>query len=181
MRLFPFCACDFGHGFNTTRRRMTIGVSVASHKLYSAFSFSFPYSTLPSRATSQSERVCFLKDFGSLERLLRVSNFPRGAYRVSLSLIGWPEECLKPWPRMSKRTFRNRSGSKKYEIEYLIARNNKTCPIEVRSGSSLRHTPSDESCEKDSDRIADRVIFSTKDYKREGEILSLPISMTSFF
>ena len=121
---------------------MTIGVSVASHKLYSAFSFSFPYSTLPSRATSQSERVCFLKDFGSLERLLRVSNFPRGAYRVSLSLIGWPEECLKPWARMSKRTFRNRSGSKKYEIEYLIARNNKTCPIEVRSGSSLRHTDS---------------------------------------
>ena len=124
---------------------MTIGVSVASHKLYFAFSFSFPYSTLPSRATSQSERVCFLKDFGSFERLLRVSNFPRGAYRVSLC---WPEECLKPWPRMSKRTFRNRSGSKKYEIEYLIARNNKTCPIEVRSGSSLRHTSSDESCEK---------------------------------
>lgn len=156
---------------------MTIGVSVASHKLYFAFSFSFPYSTLLSRATSQSERVCFLKDFGSFERLLRVSNFPRGAYRVSLC---WPEECLKPWPRMSKRTFRNRSGSKKYEIDFLLARNNKTCPIEVRSGSSLRHTSSDESCEKYSDRIADRVIFSTKDYKREGEILCLPISMTSF-
>ena len=156
---------------------MTIGVSVASHKLSSAFSFSFPCSTLSSRATSQSERVCFLKDFGSLERLLRVSNFPRGAYRGSLSLIGWPEECLKPWPRMS---FRNRSGSKKYEIGFLIARNNKICPIEVGSGSSLRHTSSDESCEKYSDRIADRVIFSTKDYKQEGGILCLPISMTSF-
>lgn len=65
-------------------------------------------------------------------------------------------------------TFPNRSGSKNYAIVFLIARHNKVCPIEVKSGSNLRHASLDNFCEKYSDRIAGKVILSTKDYKREG-------------
>lgn len=77
-------------------------------------------------------------------------------------------------------TFPNRSGSKNYAIDFLIARHNKVCPIEVKPGSNLRHASLDNFCEKYSDRIAEKVILSTKDYKREGGILYLPVYMTPF-
>ena len=65
-----------------------------------------------------------------------------------------------------------------YEIDFLIARTNKINPIEVKSSGYKTHKSLDVFCEKYSSRIGSPIILYTKDLKREGQLIYLPIYMS---
>ncbi len=71
-------------------------------------------------------------------------------------------------------------GRKYYEIDFVIADQHKISPIEVKSSGYRTHKSLDKFCVKYSDRILNKYVIYTKDYKREGDIEYLPVYMTMF-
>ena len=67
-----------------------------------------------------------------------------------------------------------------YEIDFLFSKDNKICPIEVKSGNYRSHKSSDLFCDKFSNRIKDKYVVHTKDYKSENGIQYIPIYMVPF-
>lgn len=65
-----------------------------------------------------------------------------------------------------------------YEIDFLISRQNKICPIEVKSSGYKSHKSLDEFQQKYSSRIQQRYLLYTKDLRKEQDIICLPIYMT---
>lgn len=77
-------------------------------------------------------------------------------------------------------TFPKASGTGKYEIDFLIARKNKICPIEVKSSGYLTHTSLDAFCAKYSAHVGEKYVICTKDYKKDGDVQFLPIYLAPF-
>ncbi|MCM1271748.1 MAG: AAA family ATPase [Ruminococcus flavefaciens] len=75
-------------------------------------------------------------------------------------------------------TWMNESSRHNYEIDFLIARKNKICPVEVKSSGYKAHTSLDEFCKKFSSRILDKYLVYTKNYAKDQDIICLPIYMT---
>lgn len=75
-------------------------------------------------------------------------------------------------------TFPHNSSHKNYEIDFLLSRGKKVCPIEVKSSGYNTHKSLDEFCGKFSDRIERRYLIYTKDFKKDGETLLIPAYMT---
>lgn len=71
-------------------------------------------------------------------------------------------------------------GKKYYEIDFVIADKHKISPIEVKSSGYKTHKSLDVFCEKFSDRILNKYIIYTKDFKRENNVDYLPVYMTMF-
>lgn len=71
-------------------------------------------------------------------------------------------------------------GKKYYEIDFLIPDMHKVSPIEVKSSGYKSHKSLDEFCGKYSDRIQNKYLIYTKDYKWENGIVYLPVYMTMF-
>ncbi len=67
---------------------------------------------------------------------------------------------------------------KKYEIDFLLVKKRKLCPIEVKSSGYRTHSSFDNFIKKYPLKIQDRYIIYTKDLKQEGDILYVPIYMT---
>lgn len=67
-----------------------------------------------------------------------------------------------------------------YEIDFLFSKDNKICPIEVKSGNYRSHKSLDLFCDKFSNRIKDKYVVHTKDYKSENGIQYIPIYMVPF-
>lgn len=65
-----------------------------------------------------------------------------------------------------------------YEIDFLLSRGTKICPIEVKSEGYNTHRSLDEFCKKFSSRISERYLIYTKDLRRDGNTSLLPIYMT---
>jgi len=65
-----------------------------------------------------------------------------------------------------------------YEIDFLLSRGNKICPIEVKSSGYKTHKSLDEFCKKYSARIGDRYLVYTKDLRRDGMTTLVPAYMT---
>ncbi len=65
-----------------------------------------------------------------------------------------------------------------YEIDFLLSRGNKLCPIEVKSSGYKTHASLDAFCQKYSDRIKQPYLLYTKDLRKDGNILLLPVYMT---
>jgi len=65
-----------------------------------------------------------------------------------------------------------------YEIDFLLSRGNKICPIEVKSSGYKTHRSLDEFCKKYSARIGDRYLVYTKDLRKDRETLLVPVYMT---
>ena len=65
-----------------------------------------------------------------------------------------------------------------YEIDFLLSRGNKLCPIEVKASGYKSHTSLDAFCRKYSARIGTPYLLYTKDLARDGQTLMLPIQMT---
>ena len=74
-------------------------------------------------------------------------------------------------------TFMNEKSRHNYEIDFLLARKNKICPIEVKSSGYRTHASLDAFTEKFSDRILQRYLIYTKDLRKEKVILCLPAYM----
>lgn len=77
-------------------------------------------------------------------------------------------------------TFLNKKSHHNYEIDFLLARKNKICPIEVKSSGYKTHASLDAFTEKFSDRILQRYLIYTKDLRKEKDIVYLPVYMASF-
>lgn len=67
-----------------------------------------------------------------------------------------------------------------YEIDFLISVRDKICPIEVKSGNYRSHKSLDVFCDKFSNRISDKYVVHTKDYKWENGINYIPVYMVPF-
>lgn len=77
-------------------------------------------------------------------------------------------------------TWPTESGKHNYEIDFLLSRGNKICPVEVKSSGYKSHASLDEFCEKYSDRISSKYLVYTKDLKKDGDVLLVPVYMTQF-
>lgn len=66
-----------------------------------------------------------------------------------------------------------------YEIDFLISKSNKICPIEVKSSGYKSHTSLDAFRRKYSNRIKNSYLIYTKDFQKgDNELLYLPFYMT---
>lgn len=77
-------------------------------------------------------------------------------------------------------TFPTSTGKHNYEIDFLLSRSNKVCPIEVKSSGYKRHASLDAFCEKFSSRVLQRYLIYTKDLHKDEQTLMLPIYLTQF-
>lgn len=75
------------------------------------------------------------------------------------------------WPKDSKRN---------YEIDFLLSRGAKICPIEVKASGYNAHASLDAFCSKFSNRIGERYLVYTKDFRKDGETILLPVYMVLF-
>ncbi|MBR1469052.1 MAG: ATP-binding protein [Prevotella sp.] len=64
-----------------------------------------------------------------------------------------------------------------YEVDFLLSRKAKICPIEVKSGGYNTHRSLDEFCKKFSSRVGNRYLIYNKDYRTDGETILIPIYM----
>ena len=71
-------------------------------------------------------------------------------------------------------------GKKYYEIDFVIPDRHKISPVEVKSSGYKTHKSLDEFCAKFSDRIMNKYLVYTKDYRREGGVEFIPVYMTMF-
>ena len=65
-----------------------------------------------------------------------------------------------------------------YEVDFLLSRGNKICPIEVKSSRYTAHSSLDAFCTKFSKRLGQPYIIHTKDFTKEGQVLGIPVYMT---
>lgn len=77
-------------------------------------------------------------------------------------------------------TFLNEKTNHNYEVDFLISKKNKICPIEVKASGYSTHKSLDAFCEKFSERISDKYLVYTKDLKKDADILMLPVYMVPF-
>lgn len=76
--------------------------------------------------------------------------------------------------------FMNESTRRNYEIDFILARKNKVCPIEVKSSGYKTHASLDAFSRKFSDRILDKYLIYTKDFAKDEDIFCLPIYLVQF-
>ena len=77
-------------------------------------------------------------------------------------------------------TFPLEQSNHLYEIDFLLSRENKICPIEVKSSGYRRHASLDAFYEKFSSRIKERYLIYTKDFRKDQDVVMLPVYMTMF-
>lgn len=77
-------------------------------------------------------------------------------------------------------TFPKERSTHNYEVDFLIARKNKVCPIEVKSSGYKTHASIDAFTSKFSKKTQNGYLIYTKDLKKEGNLICLPIYMVPF-
>ena len=77
-------------------------------------------------------------------------------------------------------TFANTVSKHNYEIDLLLARKNKLCPIEIKSSGYKTHKSLDVFSQKYSDRILWKYLVYTKDLCKDQDIICLPVYMAQF-
>lgn len=77
-------------------------------------------------------------------------------------------------------TFLNDRTNHNYEIDFLLSKKNKICPIEVKSSGYNTHKSLDVFSEKYSERILEKYVVYTKDYKKDKDIFMLPMYLLPF-
>ena len=77
-------------------------------------------------------------------------------------------------------TFMNESTRRNYEIDFILARKNKVCPIEVKSSGYKTHASLDAFSRKFSDRILDKYLIYTKEFAKDEDIFCLPTYLVQF-
>ena len=70
-------------------------------------------------------------------------------------------------------------GKHNYEIDFLLSRGNKLCPLEVKSSGYKTHASLDAFQIKFSERILHRYLVYTKDLAKDQDVLMLPVFMVS--
>lgn len=77
-------------------------------------------------------------------------------------------------------TWPSETSNHNYEVDFLLSRGAKLWPLEVKSSGYKTHKSLDVFCKKFSERISNRYLVYTKDYKKDGETTLLPVLMIMF-
>lgn len=77
-------------------------------------------------------------------------------------------------------TIKNDISKHSYEIDFLITRKSKICPIEVKSSNYKTHKSIDVFCEKYSSRVLSKYLIYTKDFSKDKDIFCLPVYYCQF-
>ena len=77
-------------------------------------------------------------------------------------------------------TFLDEKSRHNFEIDFLLARNNKVCPIEIKTSGYKTHASLDAFSEKYSSRILNKYLVYTKDLGKDKDVFSVPVYMTMF-
>lgn len=72
------------------------------------------------------------------------------------------------------------SGKHNYEIDFLLSRGFKLCPIEVKSSGYKAHVSMDEFCKKFSQQIGSKYLVYTKDLRKDEDLWLIPVYLTLF-
>ena len=71
------------------------------------------------------------------------------------------------------------NAENRMEVDFLIRRGDKICPVEVKSGKNLAHSSLDKFRRKFGDRIGESIVFCTKDVMERDGVTYLPLYMAS--
>lgn len=77
-------------------------------------------------------------------------------------------------------TWPTESGKHNYEIDFLLSRGSKICPIEVKSSGYKSHASLDAFSRKFPERIQHRYLVYTKDLRKDTDIQMVPVFLTMF-
>lgn len=77
-------------------------------------------------------------------------------------------------------TFPKENANRNYEVDFLLAKRDKVCPIEVKSSGYKTHNSLDAFGKKYSAKSGQRYIIYTKDLCKIEDIICLPVYMTIF-
>jgi hypothetical protein len=77
-------------------------------------------------------------------------------------------------------TMPSETSKHNYEIDFLLSRKNKICPLEVKSSGYKTHKSLDVFTQKYSERILNRYLIYTKDMGKDADIFCLPFYMVPF-
>lgn len=77
-------------------------------------------------------------------------------------------------------TIKNENARHSYEIDFLITRKNKICPIKVKSSNYKIHKSIDAYSEKYSSQVLNKYLIYTKDFTKNKDICCLPVYFTQF-
>lgn len=82
--------------------------------------------------------------------------------------------------RLYYYTFYDQVQKRSFEIDFLLSSKDKVLPIEVKSGNYRSHRSIDEFCKKSSKRVGQKYVIHTKDYKKVGDTVYLPMYLAQF-
>lgn len=77
-------------------------------------------------------------------------------------------------------TWAKEGGKHNYEIDFILSRGSKIWPIEVKSSGYKVHASLDAFIGKFSERINKSFLIYSKDFRKDGPILMIPIYLTMF-
>ena len=77
-------------------------------------------------------------------------------------------------------SFPKKTSRHNYEVDFIISRKNKICPIEVKSSGYKAHTTMDKFSVKFSSRILQKYLVYPKDISKDADTLCVPVYMTQF-
>lgn len=80
--------------------------------------------------------------------------------------------------RLFYHTWRSATSNHNYEVDFLLSRGSKLCPIEVKLSGYKMHKSLDEFCKKFSAYIGNRYLIYTKDLHKDGMTQLVPVYMT---
>lgn len=72
-------------------------------------------------------------------------------------------------------TWPTSSGKHNYEIDFLLSRGFKICPIGVKSSGYKTHKSMDEFCRKFSQHVGKRYLVYTKDLRKDEQLIMVPV------
>lgn len=81
---------------------------------------------------------------------------------------------------VAKVDMKKATVNRNYEVDFLLSRKDKICPIEVKSSGYNSHKSLDKFRERFSERIQRRYLLYTKDVRKDNDILCLPVYMAAF-
>ncbi len=77
-------------------------------------------------------------------------------------------------------TFKFSTSNHLYEVDFLLSKGNKVCPLEVKSSGYAKHPSIDNFCNKFSSRVGDKYLIYTKDLRKDAEVTCIPVFMVPF-
>ena len=77
-------------------------------------------------------------------------------------------------------TWPTTSGKHNYEIDFLLSRGFKICPVEVKSSGYKTHKSMDEFCKKFSQHVGMRYLVYMKDLRKDEQLTMIPVHYCMF-